>query len=604
MPNILTTELRRKNIKNFIDTIQNESVYFCFSNPTPWNTESSPDNPKQSYSLTSDVFTDMLYAKRIIPSNVSFVVNNYGWVSGGRYQKFTDEEDISNLTKVRTYVRATATANLTNGTVTSYTITNGGTEYTTTPSVTITGDGSNAAGTAVISGGSVISITPTNVGSGYGTTAPTVTIDYPSNISLDSFDFRPYYVITDEYKIYKCLDNNNGAPSTIKPTSTSTAKTEPTALSDGYKWKYLGTISTTDLERFYTSNWAPIKSLSYDDTTDQWDIQYNASNTTLNAAIGATGALKTSTIGVTDNFGFRQNDILLIGGSELVKISGATGLIGSTGVVVTRGYSGSTGLVGATGSGASVVNLSLKDYGVNIIDELNASNLMVKVRISGNEGDKIVDENEYRQISLISNPIYKESIYKTPNVGTSNTIVLSSTHASIAEANTLSNIYPSSGKKIVILSGTGIGQIREISSYDSGTNTVTVTKNWDSGAIPDTTSVYGIVSNISVANQTTILTLGTGAAFVQDSILTQASSGSSGRVVKYDSVNKKLYLTSVVGEFDGVGDVVSGALSSTVTGIQYPTLESNFSDVLYIENRKAITRYPDQIEDVKVIIKY
>jgi len=602
MPNILTTDIRRKNIKNFIDTIQNESVYFCFSNPTPWSSESSPDNPKQSYSLTSDVFTDMLYAKLVIPSNVSFVVNNYGWVSGGRYQKASDDEDINNLTRVRTFVRATATANLESGTVTSYTITNTGTEYITTPTVTITdGGGTNAAGTAVISGGSVISITPTNIGSGY-TSAPTVTIDYPSSISLDTFDFRPYYVITDEQKIYKCLDNNGGAPSNIKPTSISTAKTQPAALSDGYRWKYLGTISTTDLERFYTSNWVPIKELSGDDTTDQWDVQYNAVNTTLNAAIGATGALKTSTIGVTDNFGFRQNDILLIGGSELVKISGATGLIGSTGVVVTRGYSGSTGAVGATGSGASVVNLSMKDYGVNIVDELNATNLMVKVRISGNEGDRIVDTNEYRQISLISNPVYKGSVHNTPESGTASTIKLSSTHASIAEANTSLNIYPTVGKEIVILSGTGVGQVREISSYDSGTNTVTISRAWDT--IPDTTSVYGIISNGSIANQTTVLTLGTGAAFVQDSIVTQASSGSSGRVVKYDSTNKKLYLTSVIGEFDRTGNVVSGALDSTVTGIQYPTFETNFSDVLYIENRKAITRYPDQIEDVKVIIKY
>jgi hypothetical protein len=601
MPNILTTDLRRKNIKNFIDTIQNESVYFCFSNPTPWNSESSPDNPEQTYDLTSDIFGDMLYAKRIIPSNVSFVVNNYGWVSGGRYQKFSDTEDVNALTRVRTFVRATATANLTDGTVTSYTITNGGTEYTSTPTVTISG---NATGTAVVSGGSVISITPTFVGSGYGTTPPTVTIDYPSSIQLDTFDFRPYYVITDEYKIYKCLDNNGGAPSTIKPTSVSVDKTEPTALSDGYKWKYLGTISATDLERFYTANWVPIKILSSDDTSAQWDIQFNASNTTLNGALGATGALKTSTIGVTDNFGFRQNDILMIGGSELVKISGATGFIGSTGLVVTRGYSSTNGSVGATGSGASVINLSLRDYGVNIVEELNASNLMVKVRISGNEGDKIVDENEYRQISLITNPIYKRSIFLTPSSGTSNTIVLNTTHASVAEANPSLDIYPSDGKKIAILSGTGVGQVREIaaSGYDNNTNTVTITKAWDT--IPDNTSVYGIVSIASVANQTTILNLGTGALFLQDSIVTQATSGSSGTVVKYDILNKKLYLTSVIGEFDGSGDIVSGALNSTVTGIQYPTFESNFADVLYIENRKSITRYPDQIEDVKVIIRY
>lgn len=58
--------------------------------------------------------------------------------------------------------------------VRSIAVSNGGTGYTSAPSVTFTGGGgTGAAGTAVIQGGAVVSITITNQGSGY-TTAPTI----------------------------------------------------------------------------------------------------------------------------------------------------------------------------------------------------------------------------------------------------------------------------------------------------------------------------------------------------------------------------------------------------------------------------------------------
>lgn len=75
--------------------------------------------------------------------------------------------------------------------------------------------------------------------------------------------------------------------------------------------------------------------------------------TTLNGTI----TNSQTTIGVTTNVGMAKSDILLIGGSEQVQISGATGFIGSTGLVVTRGYNSTSGA--ATGVNASVQDLTL-----------------------------------------------------------------------------------------------------------------------------------------------------------------------------------------------------------------------------------------------------
>ena len=74
--------------------------------------------------------------------------------------------------------------------------------------------------------------------------------------------------------------------------------------------------------------------------------------TTLNGTI----TNSQTTIGVTTNAGMAKSDILLIGAEQL-QISGATGFIGSTGLVVTRGYNSTTGA--ATGVNASVQDLTL-----------------------------------------------------------------------------------------------------------------------------------------------------------------------------------------------------------------------------------------------------
>jgi len=74
--------------------------------------------------------------------------------------------------------------------------------------------------------------------------------------------------------------------------------------------------------------------------------------TTLNGTI----TNSQTTIGVTTNAGMAKSDILLIG-TEQLQISGATGFIGSTGLVVSRAYNSS--VAAATGVNASVQDLTL-----------------------------------------------------------------------------------------------------------------------------------------------------------------------------------------------------------------------------------------------------
>jgi|694.fasta_scaffold04465_3 hypothetical protein len=70
-----------------------------------------------------------------------------------------------------------------------------------------------------------------------------------------------YYVISPpeytggSYNIYKCLDNANGAPSTIRPT---TIQSSTFQTSDGYKWRYLTSITYKQYVTFSTVDYCPV----------------------------------------------------------------------------------------------------------------------------------------------------------------------------------------------------------------------------------------------------------------------------------------------------------------------------------------------------------
>lgn len=71
---------------------------------------------------------------------------------------------------------------------------------------------------------------------------------------------KNFYVVTsdsgDQYNVYKCIDNANGIPSTVKPTLQVTSGTFQTG--DGYVWKYMYTIDAASNTKFTTTNYIPV----------------------------------------------------------------------------------------------------------------------------------------------------------------------------------------------------------------------------------------------------------------------------------------------------------------------------------------------------------
>tara|TARA_R100000908_G_C3748294_1_gene143234 strand:+ start:142 stop:2085 length:1944 start_codon:yes stop_codon:yes gene_type:complete len=70
--------------------------------------------------------------------------------------------------------------------------------------------------------------------------------------SLRNADF---YVMTSEFKVYKCIFNNNNGTSTVEPNSSDLA---PVKYADDYIWKYMYTIPLSLRSRFLTSEFMPV----------------------------------------------------------------------------------------------------------------------------------------------------------------------------------------------------------------------------------------------------------------------------------------------------------------------------------------------------------
>ena len=124
-------------------------------------------------------------------------------------------------------------------------------------------------------------------------TSGTVYTEY--NHKQDDQIDQTFFVMTDQYNVYKCISNYGGAASTVKPTGQSTSISE---TSDNYRWKFMYEVQQADVLKYVTTDWIPIKYLSSDDGNLQWDVQQAAVDGALehiDVTAGGTGYVNTNT---------------------------------------------------------------------------------------------------------------------------------------------------------------------------------------------------------------------------------------------------------------------------------------------------------------------
>lgn len=112
----------------------------------------------------------------------------------------------------------------------------------------------------------------------------------PYRDTIDLYDdVNPaiFYVLVDEERVYKCIDNNYGAASIIAPTHTDS---QIRTLSDGYRWKYMYTIPESK-RKFLTKNqsgslgYMPVEYVQGVNENDDRILQYQVQNNAVDGSI-------------------------------------------------------------------------------------------------------------------------------------------------------------------------------------------------------------------------------------------------------------------------------------------------------------------------------
>jgi hypothetical protein len=209
-----------------------------------------------------------------------------------------------------------------------------------------------------------------------------------------------FYVMTDTYDVYKCLFNNGGGASTTKPTGTGTT---PFTTADGYIWKYMYTVTTTRALKFLTSDYIPVQTLTVNDGTAQWTVQ--------GAAID--GGIHTVIVTNAGSGYFSGNTTVTItgdgtGATANVTTSAEPGTI--TRINITNPGSGyTTATVAISGDGSSATARAIISpkggHGHDAVEELNGKFIMLNSRLDGNEANTFSTSNEFRQITLVRDPL-------------------------------------------------------------------------------------------------------------------------------------------------------------------------------------------------------
>ena len=256
------------------------------------------------------------------------------------------------------------------------------------------------------------------------------------------------------------------------------------------------------------------------------------------------------------------------------KIISATVTSGGTGYTFGKiSVDNITGIGTGTGGQVDVIIPPPGGHGKDSVVELGAFRTMINAKLSYDEGagDFPVD-NDYRRIGLITNPLK----YGTAELLSDLTV--SATKAVIFSPTFQGNYVPD---EIItqtrVVGGTNVTARARVISWNATTKVLKYYQNAVDGIFPEVT--------------------GTQNEFDGSNVVSGATSGAAGAPdVNFPAVPNSSARTINNTEYD-LGMKFNN-------GYAKPEIESNSGDVVYIDNRRSISRANDQVEDIKIVIEF
>tara|TARA_R110002073_G_scaffold112944_1_gene249879 strand:- start:1014 stop:2510 length:1497 start_codon:yes stop_codon:yes gene_type:complete len=399
--------------------------------------------------------------------------------------------------------------------------------------------------------------------------------DYSASVTATSGASNLYdstfYFMTSDFRVYKVLDNNAGtAYSGTEPTSTANA---PFSLG-GYVLQYMYSLTSAQINSFLTADFMPVATDSTvsgaatDGAIDSLIVTAGSgyTNGTYYAAVYGDGTSQGTSSGaivrITVSSGVIQAFGLTAGTDTTVHAAGSGYTFGTVNLASGFTFSdadlSTASAIGGSGGSISVVIGPKGGHGFNAVQELGGHYVMLGTTLTGAEGDDITTGNDFRKIGLVVDP----NTYGT---------------SSVASISTARMTY---ALKLTSQSGTFDGD-EKISQASTGAIGKVV--EWDS-----TNSIL---------------------YYSQERFGDYGTNGTTGAYVAFSGANAVTGATSsATGTPDANADsAVTLAGGNTITftdGYANPELDADSGDIIYLENRKPISRSNDQIEDIKVIVEF
>ena len=378
----------------------------------------------------------------------------------------------------------------------------------------------------------------------YGEYATGTTTAITANGGASTLHDSAFFVLTTARNVYKCLDNDGNTASTVEPTGTATTVL---TTADGYKWKFMYTLSASQQANFLSTDFMAVAT---DSTVSSASID------------GAIDVIKIKTAGSGGTNGTHTGIAIRGDGSGGVcSVTVAGGLV--TAVTVTTAGTGYTfgtvsnaqivtaGATSLSGAELDVIIPPKGGHGKNAIEELGGFYVMMNTSLegteSGNSGDLTV-ANDFRKITLI----------RDPNAG-----------GSVATATTLR------ATKAINLSGVSGSYVVDEKITQASTGAVGKVVEWDS-----TNSILYYIQTRHTNEG--IDTNGNQTAFSGTNTVSGAG-GATGTPTTSTSTIDSVSFTS---------------------GYSASEIDHDSGDILYIENRAPITRAADQTENIKLVIEF
>ena len=398
-----------------------------------------------------------------------------------------------------------------------------------------------------------------------------------------------YYVMNSDFKVYICIDNGSsginttGNSSLDEPTFTDLEPSKAGTSGDGYLWKYLFTVSPSDIIKFDSTDFISVSN-NWSTSTDSQivAVRDNGDSDVNNNQIKKV-YIENQGVGYSTGTGQEVN-ILGEGTGGKVVVDVVNGKI--TNAVVSAGGKGYTyGMVdlGAIGNTSASTKASLipiippsKGHGHDIYKELGSDRVLVFARFDTSTTNDFPVNTSFSQIGILKNPtsIGSTSLFTDPTFSSVGALKLSTANGTPTIGETISQ---------VVTAGTAKGFV---AAYDVDTKVIKFVQDRSSFLNQtsfDTTDYVGVSTFAKVH------------AF--ESNTNQINCGTSG------------FNGSIDTGFTGVSTNPTGtkliSLDTQFTqGVSNPEINKKSGDIVYLDNRPLITRNARQKEDVKIILEF